>query len=65
MLAALLIRVGTHTISLVCGSMAAFCLYYAGQIHDHSAVCYLFDNVLKYGGCAVAVVYFQGKYLDK
>jgi hypothetical protein len=47
------------------GGMAIFCLYYAAQVPDYDMVQYLFRGALKWGGAAAAIVYFQGKYLDK
>jgi hypothetical protein len=65
MFAALMIRVGSQTLSAVMGGMALFCLYYAAQIPEHNVVWYLFLSALKWGGAATAIVYFQGRYLDQ
>jgi hypothetical protein len=65
MQAALLIRVSSQLLSSVMGGMALFCLYYAAQLSDPDMVRYLFLGALKWGGCAMAIVYFQGKYLDR
>jgi hypothetical protein len=64
MLATILIRVGSQILSSIMGGCALFCLYYAAQIPDHDVVCYLVLSALKWGGCATAIVYAQGKYLD-
>jgi hypothetical protein len=40
-------------------------LYYSPQIPEHNVVWYLFLSELKRGGCATAIVYFQGRYPDR
>jgi hypothetical protein len=62
---ALLLRIGSQLLSLIMGSMAVFCLFYAGQLSDNNTVWYLFIMTIKFGGSAAAIVYFQGKYLDQ
>jgi hypothetical protein len=63
-LSAILIRVGSQILSSIMGGCALFCLYYAAQLSDGDVVRYLFLSALKRGGCATAIVYAQGKYLD-
>lgn len=46
------------------GGVAVFCLYFAAQLSSFDAVWYLLTDALKWSGCATAIVYFQGKYLD-
>ena len=65
MQAALLIRVGSQALSAMMGGMAVFCLYYAAQLSDPDFVRCLFLDALKWGGCATAIVYCQGRYLDR
>jgi hypothetical protein len=65
MQSALLVRIGSQLLSSIMGGMALFCLYYAAQLSDPDAVWCLFAYALKWGGCATAIVYFQGKYLDQ
>jgi hypothetical protein len=65
MQAALLIRVGSQVLSAMMGGIAVFCLYYAAQLSDPDVVRWLFADALKWGGCATAIVYFQGRYLDR
>jgi hypothetical protein len=65
MQAAFLLRVGSQAMSAMMGGMAVFCLYYAAQLTDPDMVRYLFVDGLKWGVPAAAIVYFQGKYLDK
>lgn len=65
MQATLLIRISGQLLSLTMGSMAVFCLYYAGQTSDYNFVWYLLTKTLEYGGGAAAIVYFQGRYLDQ
>jgi hypothetical protein len=64
MYAALLIRLGSEVMHSILGGMAIFCLWYAAQASDFHLVCYLFVDALKWGGCATAIVYFKGKYLE-
>jgi hypothetical protein len=47
------------------GGIFVFCLYYAARLPDYNAVLYLFADAVKWGGFATAIVYFQGKYLDR
>jgi hypothetical protein len=65
MQATLLLRVSSQLLSVTMGSMAVFCLYYAGQLPDHNIVWYLLTKTLEFSGSATAIVYFQGKYLDQ
>ena len=65
MQATILLRVSSQLLSMIMGGMAVFCLYYAGQLSDYNTVCYLLTMTLKFGGGAAAIVYFQGKYLDR
>jgi hypothetical protein len=64
MQATLLLRVSSQLLSVTMGSMAVFCLYYAGQLPDHNTVWYLLTKALECGGSATTIVYFQEKYLD-
>jgi hypothetical protein len=65
MQATILIRISSQLLSTILGGMGVFCLYYAGQLSDFNAICYCFCKTLEYGGCATAIVYFQGRYLDR
>jgi hypothetical protein len=65
MQAALLIRVGSQVLSATMGGMSLFCLYYAAQLSDPDVVRYLFIEAVKWGAPAAAIVYCQGKYLDR
>jgi hypothetical protein len=65
MQAAALIRISSQLLSAMMGGFAVFCLYYATIITDPDVVQYLFLSVIKWGGCATAIVYFQGRYLDR
>jgi hypothetical protein len=59
------IRISSQLLSLKMGSMAVFCLYYAGQLSDYKTVWYLLAMTLKFGESATVILYFQGKYLDQ
>jgi hypothetical protein len=65
MQSALIVRITSKLLSLIMGSMAVFCLYYAGQMPDYNYVWYLLTKTLEYGGCAAVIVYCQGRYLDQ
>jgi hypothetical protein len=65
MQATVLLRISSQLLSALTGGTAVFCLYYAAQVSNPEAVWYLLTNALKWGGCATAIVYFQGKYLDR
>ena len=65
MQATILLRTGSQLLSVIMGSMAVFCLYYAGQLPDYNIVWYLLVKTLQFGGGATAIVFFQGKYLDQ
>jgi hypothetical protein len=65
MQAVILLRIGSKLLSVIMGSMAVLCLYYAGQLSDYETVCYLLTLTLKFGGSAATIVYFQGKYLEQ
>jgi hypothetical protein len=56
----LLLRWSSQILSATLGSMAVFCLYYTVALGDPR----LLMEVLKFGGPAVAIVYFQDKYLS-
>jgi hypothetical protein len=60
----ILLRLSSQALSALMGGIAVFCLYYAAQIPDPDVVRYLFLDALKWGGCAAAIVYAQGRYLD-
>jgi hypothetical protein len=55
----LLLRWSSQILSASLGSMAVFCLYYAIVLGDPR----LFIAVIKFGGPAIAIVYYQDKYL--
>jgi hypothetical protein len=59
------VRLSSQAMSAIIGGMAIFNLYYAGQVSDHDFALSLFLGALQWGGLATAVVYFQGKYLDR
>jgi hypothetical protein len=63
--ATILIRIGSQALSAMMGGMAVFCLYYAGQLSDPDLVRYFFVDALKWGLPALAIVYCQGRYLDR
>jgi hypothetical protein len=65
MQAVILIRLSSKLLSSIMGGMAVFCLFYAAHLPDFNAAWHLFMDALKWGGCATAIVYFQGKYLDQ
>jgi hypothetical protein len=65
MQAAFLIRISSKLMSAMMGGMAIFCLYYASQVHNDPFALHLFLDALKWGGCATAIVYCQGRYLDR
>jgi hypothetical protein len=65
MLAALMIRVGSEVLSASMGGFALFCLYYAAKLSDPDAVRLLCVEALEWGGAAAAIVYCQGRYLDR
>ena len=65
MQAAFLLAISSQLLSSIMGGMALFCLYYSAQLADPDTVRYLFLEALKLGGGATAIVYFQGKYLDR
>jgi hypothetical protein len=60
-----LLRVGSLLLSSIMGGMAMFCLYYAAQVPNYPFALHLFLDALKWGGAATAIVYFQGRYLDR
>ena len=49
----------------VMGSTAVFCLWYAAVVGDHDLSLSLLIDALKWGGAAMAIVYFQHRYLDR
>jgi len=59
------LRINSKVLSSLMGGFALFCLYYAGKVIDPQAVLRLLLDTLFYGGSATAIVYFQGKYLDR
>jgi hypothetical protein len=63
--AAILIRISSKLLSSLMGGLALFCLYYAAQLSNPDLVWGIFMDALKWGGCATAIVYFQGRYLDQ
>jgi hypothetical protein len=63
--AILLLRLNSRVMSAVMGGVAVFCLYHATQASDHDFIWYLLTEVVKWGGCATAIVYFQEKYLKR
>jgi len=65
MQAAFLLRIGSRILSAIMGGMAVFDLYYAAQVSDPKLVLWLFTDGLTWGGLASAIVYLQGKYLDR
>jgi hypothetical protein len=65
MQAALLIRISSKLLSAMMGGTAIFCLYYAGEVTDYNLVGHLLFDGVKWGGCALATAYFQGRYLDR
>jgi hypothetical protein len=56
----LLLRWSSQALSAILGGMAVFCLYYAVLLADLR----LFILVIKFGGPAIAIVYFQHRYLS-
>ena len=62
---ALLIRISSKLLSAMMGGTAICCLYYAGQVTDYNLVRHLLLDGVKWSGCALAIVYFQGRYLDR
>ena len=65
MFAHTLLRTSSQAMSAVMGGMAVFCIYCACRATDHDFILHLIIEALKWGGFASAIVYFQGKYLDK
>jgi hypothetical protein len=65
MSASLMVRIGSQALSAMMGGMAVFCLIYAAKLSDPDVVRYLFIDAFKWGGPAAAIVYCQGKYLDR
>jgi hypothetical protein len=65
MQAAFLVHITGKLLSLMLGSVAVFCLYYAGQLPDYDTVWYCLIESLEFGGGATAIVYSQRKYLDQ
>jgi hypothetical protein len=61
----ILLRLTSQLLSSVMGGVAVFCLYYVLHLPDYHTVCLLLNYALEYGGGATAIVYFQGRYLDK
>jgi hypothetical protein len=55
-----LLHWSSQILSVILGGMAVFCLYFTVVLDDSS----LFMEVMKFGGSAIAIVYFQGKYLS-
>lgn len=62
--AAFLFRLASQVLSATMGSMAIFCLYYAGQVSNPNLVWVLLTDVLIWGGAPSAIVYSKNKYLD-
>jgi hypothetical protein len=63
--AAILLRISSQLLSSLMGGFALFCLYYTARLSDPDVVWVLFAYALKWGGGATAIVYFQGRYLDR
>ena len=64
--AAMLLRVSSQVLHLILGGIGVFCLYYTVYFSssDPTYAKSLLLEVLKYGGMATLIVYFQGKYLS-
>ena len=65
MQAAFLMRISSQLLHSLMGGVAVFCLYYACQLSDPDVVLYFLIQAVKWGGPAAAIVYFQGRYLDR